>query len=81
MHEEALRLNRMCPELKRKDILKNVLKYYHERSLTLYQDIDHEDDFQVIQISNLAYRRVFLGSIRTSHGSSFHTVPAVPVLS
>ena len=47
MHEEALRVNRMCPELRKKDKLKNVLKNYHERSLTLYQDLEDEDDFQV----------------------------------
>ena len=47
MHEEALRVNRMCPELRKKDELKNVLKTYRERSLTLYQDIEDEDDFQV----------------------------------
>merc|ERR1719431_1923640 len=38
----------MCPDIKRKDTLKTVLKYYHERSLTLYQDIDDEDDFQEV---------------------------------
>jgi hypothetical protein len=47
MHEEALRVNRMCPELRKKDELKNVLKTYHERSMTLYQDIEDEDDFWV----------------------------------
>ena len=47
MHEEALRLNRMCPDLGKKDILKNVLKYYHERSMTMYENLEDEDDFQV----------------------------------
>ena len=37
----------MCPDIKRKETLKTVLKYYHERCFTLYQDIDDEDDFQV----------------------------------
>ena len=47
MHEEALRLNRMCPDLRKKDTLKNVLKHFHERSLSLYQDLEDEDDFRV----------------------------------
>ena len=47
MHEEALRLNRMFPDLGKKDILKNVLKHYHERSLTMYENLEDEDDFQV----------------------------------
>ena len=47
MHEEALIVNRMCPELRKKDELKNVLKTYHERSMTLYKDIEDEDDFRV----------------------------------
>ena len=47
MHEEALRVNRMCPELRKKVKLKNVLKNYHERSLNLYQDLEDEDDFRV----------------------------------
>ena len=53
MHEEALRLNRMSPELRNKDILKSFLKHYHERSLTIYQDIDDEDDFQVNYFDNV----------------------------
>ena len=53
MHEEALRLNRMSPELRNKDILKSVLKHFHERSLAIYQDIDDEDDFQVNYFNNV----------------------------
>jgi hypothetical protein len=30
MHEEALRVKRMCPELRKKDILQEVLKQCHE---------------------------------------------------
>ena len=51
MHEEALRVNRMCPELRKKDMLKNVLKNYHERSLSLYEDLEDEDDFRVISFA------------------------------
>ena len=46
MHEEALRVNRMCPELRKKEILHNNLKHFHERSLALYEDIEEENDFQ-----------------------------------
>ena len=45
MHEEALRVNRMCPEMRKKDILQDVLKHFHERSLAMYEDMDEEDDF------------------------------------
>ena len=38
MHEEALRVNRMCPEMRKKDILQDVLKHFHERSLAMYED-------------------------------------------
>ena len=47
MHEEALRLNRMFPDLEKKDSLRNVLKKYHERSMTMYENLEDEDDFQV----------------------------------
>ena len=47
MHEEARIVNRMCPELRKKDTLTNVLKNYHERSLSLYEDLEDEDDFRV----------------------------------
>ena len=47
MHEEALRVNRMCRELRKKDMLQEVLRLTHDRSLNKYADIDEEDDFQV----------------------------------
>ena len=47
MHEEALRSNRMCRELRKKDILQEVLRLSHDRSLNKYADVDDEDDFQV----------------------------------
>ena len=31
MHEEALRINRMCPELRNKDALQIVIKHFHTR--------------------------------------------------
>lgn len=45
-HEEALRVNRMCRELRKKDMLQEVLRLTHDRSLNKYEDIDDEDDFQ-----------------------------------
>ena len=35
-HEEALRVNRMCQEMKRKELLQRVLNKSHENSLILY---------------------------------------------
>ena len=61
-HEEALRVNRMCRELRKKDVLQEVLRYCtcrkedvlqqilrvaHQAALTLYEQVDEEDDFQV----------------------------------
>jgi len=45
-HEEALRINRMCQEMKRKEPLQRVLNKSHEKSLTLYEDLEEEDDFE-----------------------------------
>jgi len=47
-HEEALRVNRMCRELRKKDILSEVLRLSHDRSLNKYADVDDEDDFQEV---------------------------------
>jgi len=48
MGEEALRVNRMCRELRKKDILSEVLRLSHDRSLNKYADVDDEDDFQEV---------------------------------
>ena len=47
LHEEAMRVNRMCRELRKKDVLQEVLRLSHDRSLNKYASIDEEDDFQV----------------------------------
>ena len=53
MHEEAMRVNRMCRELRKKDVLQDVLRLAHDRSLNKYASIDEEDDFQVsFQVQN-----------------------------
>lgn len=44
-HEEALRVNRMCRELRKKDALHCALRHAHDRCLDKYADVDDEDDF------------------------------------
>lgn len=48
LHEEAMRVNRMCRELRKKDVLQEVLRLSHDRSLNKYASIDEEDDFQEV---------------------------------
>jgi len=48
LHEEAMRVNRMCRELRKKDVLQDVLRLAHDRSLNKYASIDEEDDFQEV---------------------------------
>lgn len=48
LHEEAMRVNRMCRELRKKDVLQAVLRSTHDRSLNKYASIDEEDDFQEV---------------------------------
>lgn len=45
-HEEALRVNRMCRELRKKDALQEVLRGAHSKALGVYEEVDEEDDFQ-----------------------------------
>ena len=45
-HEEALRVNRMCRELRKKDALQEVLRAAHSKALGVYEEVDEEDDFQ-----------------------------------
>ena len=43
----------MCRELRKKDVLQDVLRLAHDRSLNKYASIDEEDDFQVsFQVQN-----------------------------
>ena len=48
LHEEALRLNRMCRELRKKDGLAEVLRQSHDRCADKYADVDDEDDFSEV---------------------------------
>ena len=61
LHEEAMRVNRMCRELRKKDVLQDVLRLAHDRSLNKYASIDEEDDFQVSTgLESLSFFRVML---------------------
>jgi len=48
LHEEAMRVNRMCRELRKKDMLQDLLRSTHDRSLNKYASIDQENDFQEV---------------------------------
>jgi hypothetical protein len=82
MHEEALRVNRMCPELRKKDMFQTVLKHYHERSLEMYEEIDEEDDFRVscFTIRNILLYGSVPGTSRASPSSSLNQIPTLPVI-
>ena len=43
-----MRINRMCRELRKKDVLQELLRLTHDRSLNKYASIDEEDDFQEV---------------------------------
>ena len=43
----------MCRELRKKDVLQEVLRLSHDRSLNKYASIDEEDDFQVIRLDHI----------------------------
>ena len=43
-----MRVNRMCRELRKKDVLQTVLRAAHDRSLAKYSSVDDEDDFQEV---------------------------------
>ncbi|XP_013774990.1 rhophilin-2-B-like isoform X1 [Limulus polyphemus] len=48
LHEEALRLHRMCRQLRQVDNLKIRLRIDHDTSLNRYADTEEEDDFQEV---------------------------------
>ncbi|PRD34131.1 UNVERIFIED_CONTAM: Rhophilin-2 [Trichonephila clavipes] len=48
MHEEALRLHRMCRQLRQIDNLQERLRTAHDASLDRYARCEQEDDFQEI---------------------------------
>ena len=48
LHEESLRMLRMCRELRKKDGLADVLRQSHDRCADKYADVDDEDDFSEV---------------------------------
>lgn len=46
LHEEALRLHRMCRQLRQVDTLQGRLRADHDTSLNRFADVEEEDDFQ-----------------------------------
>ena len=73
-----------CRELRKKDVLQEVLRLSHDRSLNKYASIDEEDDFQVRKLhdsstlSDYHSRFIILGGA----GSASHcSVIAIPIIS
>ena len=56
----------MCRELRKKDILSEVLRLSHDRSLNKYADVDDEDDFQVRAITTVPLCFLFV-SVNTTN--------------
>ncbi|KAH9362292.1 hypothetical protein HPB48_002270 [Haemaphysalis longicornis] len=48
LHEEALRLHRMCRQLRQVDNLLGRLRADHDAALQRYADLEEEDDFQEV---------------------------------
>uniref|UniRef100_T1ISB1 Rhophilin n=1 Tax=Strigamia maritima TaxID=126957 RepID=T1ISB1_STRMM len=48
LHEESIRVHRMCRQLRKVDTLLDMLKASHTTSLNKYADIEEEDDFQEV---------------------------------
>ena len=57
----------MCRELRKKDILSEVLRLSHDRSLNKYADVDDEDDFQVRAITTIPLSKSKIRQILTHH--------------
>ena len=74
----------MCRELRKKDILSEVLRLSHDRSLNKYADVDDEDDFQVLTIIFIIADFVIVlpsGSCGTSSNHASNNLPAHTCLS
>ena len=61
----------MCRELRKKDILSEVLRLSHDRSLNKYADVDDEDDFQVRAITTVPLCFLFV-SVNTTNLDHYH---------
>ena len=63
----------MCRELRKKDVLQEVLRLSHDRSLNKYASIDEEDDFQVKKIYVLQlFLKQYLFDEKSSFSVFFH---------
>lgn len=48
LHEESIRVHRLCRQLRKIDMLIETLKSTHDRTLNKYADVEEEDDFQEV---------------------------------
>ncbi|XP_067905113.1 rhophilin-2 [Heterodontus francisci] len=52
-HEEAMRVQNLCKSLRKIEILQEILRVSHKRSLTKYSEHEQEDDFDMMQAPNI----------------------------
>uniref|UniRef100_UPI00398F7BA0 rhophilin-2-B-like n=1 Tax=Pristiophorus japonicus TaxID=55135 RepID=UPI00398F7BA0 len=52
-HEEALRVQNLCKALRKIEILHEILRVSHNRSLTKYTEHEQEDDFDMMKAPNI----------------------------
>eukprot|EP00061_Rhincodon_typus_P009074 g32263.t1 len=52
-HEEAVRVQNLCKSLKKIEILQEILRVSHKRSLTKYSEHEQEDDFDMMNAPNI----------------------------
>ncbi|XP_041048329.1 rhophilin-2 [Carcharodon carcharias] len=51
--EEAMRVQNLCKPLRKNEILQEILRVSHKRSLTKYSEHDQEDDFDMMNAPNI----------------------------
>ncbi|XP_067854310.1 rhophilin-2 [Heptranchias perlo] len=52
-HEEALRVQSLCKSLRKIEILQEILRVSHKRSLNKYSEHEQEDDFDMLKAPNI----------------------------
>lgn len=52
-HEEALRVQGLCPSLKKMQIFQNILRGSHRRSLAKFTELELEDDFDIMEAPHI----------------------------
>ncbi|XP_072136116.1 rhophilin-2 [Mobula birostris] len=55
-YEEALRVQGLCKTLRKMDIIQEILRVSHKRSLTKYAELEQEDDFDMMEAPNIIGR-------------------------